>query len=312
MSRWIRLDCAFYGDARTHKLRARIGERALWVVPRLWCFAAEQAPDGNLSAYPPDVLADELRYKGKGDVLVDALKEAGFLRADGVLVDWDGVYGLPAARHASLLKAREAKAAKHQGPAAESIPPSSALLPPETKRDVTKEDERVRNGVTEPVTDSVTEAKPLPLSPPDFASLTPEQQRRLAARFNFDTAAAADAYAEWRGAKINYGDTFASPADAFDAALAAVKRAAKGTPKAAAPVPEIPGWRPLLRDRAQSMGQDPESIPSRWQELTRDQQQVVAGQRSRAAGYAEMEEQQQASGFQHTAIASSDYRGVSD
>lgn len=292
MSRWIRLDCAFYGDARTHMLRARIGERALWVVPRLWCFAAEHAPDGNLSAYPADVLAEELRYKGKGEAMVNALKEAGYLGADGLLIDWEGVYGLPAARHASLLKAREAKAAKHQGPATESTPPPSALLPPETKRDATKEDERVRYGVTEPVTETVTEAKPLPLSPPDFASLTPEQQRRLASRFDFDTAAAADAYGEWRGSKINYGDTFASLSDAFDAALAAVKRAAKGTPKAPARIPEIPGWRQLLRDRAQSMGQDPNSIPETWDRLTRDQQQVVAGQRSRAAGYAEMEEQQ--------------------
>lgn len=156
MSRWVRLDCSFYSDARTHKLRARIKDAALWIVPRLWCFAADHAPDGNLSAYPADVLADELRYKGNSKVLIDALKDANFLSSDGILIGWGSVYGLPASREASTAKAREAKAAKR------SLPP----VPPSEKKNGTIEDESEtrRNSVTDAVTEPVTEDRlPLPL-----------------------------------------------------------------------------------------------------------------------------------------------------
>lgn len=49
---------------------------------------------------------------------------------------------------------------------------------------------------------------------------------------------------------------------------------------------EIPGWRPFLIARAESMGRDSNTVPQTWAELSQAQREIVYGQRASVAGYA--------------------------
>lgn len=68
----------------------------------LWHWTLDHAPDGDLSRFDPEDLADAAMWEGDPAALVDALTEcgpgdsAGFLNADLTLHDWDefgGKYG---------------------------------------------------------------------------------------------------------------------------------------------------------------------------------------------------------------------------
>lgn len=64
MQRYIRLDVDLPEHPKLKRLEARLGENALSVLVRVWCFAAKYAPDGNLSRYPPGELATLLGCAG--------------------------------------------------------------------------------------------------------------------------------------------------------------------------------------------------------------------------------------------------------
>ena len=275
MSRWIRLNTSFFGDSRTHKLRARIGECALWLVPRLWCFCAEHAQDGRLSEYLPEVLAEELRFSGDGRSLVESLKESGFVDAECQLTDWSAVYGLAKARTESAARAREALAAKR----------AASSVVGERKQDPSRRQERERTK-RDTGTDPVTAAQQPSLSPPQYSDLTTEQRQELWTLFGGETAASG-AYSEWRARKLNYGDRFLTHTDAFSAALVELMRTCKSANRPVGAIPEVPGWYGFLRDRSRLLGQDPDSIPATWGALSRDQQEVVLGQRARDALFAD-------------------------
>gem|GEM_PF-3814134 len=243
-------------------------------MPRLWCFAAENAQDGCLSAYAPAALAEELRFSGDAAALFAALRDVGYLDDACRLVDWEVVCGLAKSRTESAAKAREALAAKRAAR-------SSTRCPNTQEPSRRQERERTERDT---VTSAVTDAQQPSLSPPQYCDLTAEQRQELASHIGDETAAS-DAYCEWRARKLNYGDRFVNAADSFGAALAELKRTYKCARPSVVPISEVPGWYGFLCHRAAKMGRDPSTVPLTWAELPRGEQEVVLGQRAIAALY---------------------------
>lgn len=66
------------------RLRALIGDSALWIPPRLWTYAAQNQPNGDFSSYLPSELAMLLSWQADAQALLEALQQAGFL--DGMKI----------------------------------------------------------------------------------------------------------------------------------------------------------------------------------------------------------------------------------
>ncbi len=81
---YIRVMTGFYTHRKTTYLRSLIGNDALWIVPRLWAYAAENQPDGNMSLYTSEMLASLLGYaSSNASGMLQALKQAGFIDSEG-------------------------------------------------------------------------------------------------------------------------------------------------------------------------------------------------------------------------------------
>lgn len=89
MSLYIRLDAAFWTHRKTIRLRAIIGDSALWIPPRLWSYASQNQPDGDFSNYSAEELAMLLAYAGDSKAMLQALLQAGFLDQDMKLHGWE-------------------------------------------------------------------------------------------------------------------------------------------------------------------------------------------------------------------------------
>lgn len=88
MSLYVRLDAAFWSHRKTIRLRAILGDAALWLPPRLWSYASQNQPDGDFSNYLPEELAMLLAYAGDPKVMLQALQQAGFLDPDLKIHGW--------------------------------------------------------------------------------------------------------------------------------------------------------------------------------------------------------------------------------
>lgn len=88
MSYWIKLETGFFTHRKTIRLKGILGDDALWIVPRLWCLAAEQQPDGDFSAYSPDEIAMLVGYSKHAPSMLQALIQAGFLDEGQKLHGW--------------------------------------------------------------------------------------------------------------------------------------------------------------------------------------------------------------------------------
>jgi hypothetical protein len=88
MSLYVRIFTNFYSSRKTAHLQAVIGTDAFWVPPRIWAYAAENQPDGNLEKYSAQVLANLIGYTGDATRMHQALLEAGFIDPDGMIHDW--------------------------------------------------------------------------------------------------------------------------------------------------------------------------------------------------------------------------------
>lgn len=89
MALYIRVFNSFWNHRKTARLRALLGNDALWIVPRLWAYAAENQPDGDFSKYDPASLAVLLGCNERSESLISALIDAGFMTQDMTLKDWD-------------------------------------------------------------------------------------------------------------------------------------------------------------------------------------------------------------------------------
>lgn len=89
MSLYVRLQTNYWSNRKTIRLQALIGESAFWVPPRLWCYAADNQPDGNFSKYSAQELALLIGYSSNAQAMLEALQQAGFLTENMVLHDWE-------------------------------------------------------------------------------------------------------------------------------------------------------------------------------------------------------------------------------
>jgi hypothetical protein len=79
MSLYVRLMTGFWSHRKTAKLRSLIGDDALWVPLRLWCYAAEHQPDGCFKQYSSTDIAMLIAYSKDATVMLEALHTAGFM-----------------------------------------------------------------------------------------------------------------------------------------------------------------------------------------------------------------------------------------
>lgn len=127
MSLYVRVFTSFWNHRKTAKLRARIGDDALWLPARLWCYAAENQPDGNFEKYSAEELAMLLGYFKDATSMLQALQEAGFM--DGMCIhDWEEHN-----RFHDTFASRAKKAADARWKKGESAP--SQTLPDKTGKD---------------------------------------------------------------------------------------------------------------------------------------------------------------------------------
>ena len=90
---YIRVRTGFYQHRKTAKLRVLIGDDAFWIPPRLWAYAAEEQPNGDVSGYSSEELAMLLGCSKHAPSIKKHLTDAGFLDGDGKIHDWAGHNG---------------------------------------------------------------------------------------------------------------------------------------------------------------------------------------------------------------------------
>lgn len=86
MSLYVRVFNSFYSHRKTARLKAALGNDALWIPPRLWAICAEHQPDGDLSDYSAEEIASLIGYTGNAASMLEALLKAGFLDRDPLRV----------------------------------------------------------------------------------------------------------------------------------------------------------------------------------------------------------------------------------
>lgn len=108
---YVRLHSSFWTHRKTLQLRRKLGDAAFWIPPRLWSFAAENAPNGDLSNYQAEDLAMLVQYSGNAQAMLEALHEAGFLE-NGVIRNWEERNSFHVTNHERARKAAEARWSK--------------------------------------------------------------------------------------------------------------------------------------------------------------------------------------------------------
>jgi len=121
MSHYIRLSTNYYTHRKTVRLKAKLGECAYWLMPRLWSYAAEHQPDGDFSDYSAEEIAEFIGYQGDAQAMLQAMLDACFFDATSMhLHSWEDHNGYHASFSARAKKAAEARWAKQPSP----TPPS--------------------------------------------------------------------------------------------------------------------------------------------------------------------------------------------
>ena len=112
---YVRVRTAFYTHRKTVKLRRRFGDDAFWIPPRLWAYAAENQPDGDLSAYSSEELAMLIGCDKHAPSMLEALLGAGFLDQDGKIHGWQEHNGYHSAYSDRAKVAANARWDKERG-----------------------------------------------------------------------------------------------------------------------------------------------------------------------------------------------------
>ena len=113
---YIRVMTGFYSHRKTVKLRIKLGLDAFWIPPRLWAYAAENQPDGDLSGYTSEELAELLGCSRHAQAMLQALKDSGFVDENGMIHDWSEHNGYHKSFSLRAKKAAEARWAKEKSP----------------------------------------------------------------------------------------------------------------------------------------------------------------------------------------------------
>lgn len=79
MNKDIRLLVTFFDHPKTVKLQRRLGDGAVLALQRLWCFAAQHKPDGNLCGMDAEDIEIAARWQGETGAFVAALTDLRWL-----------------------------------------------------------------------------------------------------------------------------------------------------------------------------------------------------------------------------------------
>lgn len=80
MSLYVRVSCGYWTHRKTLRLAAILGPSSVTLPIRLWCYAAQNQPDGDFTEYLPDELAMLLGYQADAQAMLQALQQAGFMK----------------------------------------------------------------------------------------------------------------------------------------------------------------------------------------------------------------------------------------
>ena len=86
---YIRVRTGFYSHKKTIALFEKVGKDAFWIPPRLWAYAAENQPDGDMSKYSSNTLAMILGCLEHSISIKDYLTDSCFLDKDGKIHGWE-------------------------------------------------------------------------------------------------------------------------------------------------------------------------------------------------------------------------------
>jgi len=110
---WLELHIGLRDHPKTARLRRRLGvtlPQAIGHVVMTWTWAVRYAPNGDLSRFDPDVIADAAGWDDDPGQFVRAMIAAGFLDEDLAIHDWDAYAGrLLDRREANARRMREAR-----------------------------------------------------------------------------------------------------------------------------------------------------------------------------------------------------------
>lgn len=88
---WIESHQEVGRHPKTKRLARLLGEKmaaAIGYLHLLWWWAIDYAPDGDLSKYAPEDVADGVGWDGEPTRLLSALKESGWVDENGAIHDW--------------------------------------------------------------------------------------------------------------------------------------------------------------------------------------------------------------------------------
>lgn len=147
---WIELHQAVWTHRKTFELAAALGLDDTYAaahVIRLWTWALDNAPDGDLSSLSARAIAYGAGWRtGAAEAFIRALVEVGWVDADHRIHDWDDYAGRLVDRrvaNAARMRAARATRAHHEnGQYAPNVPMSSgaragATVPNRTGPDIT-------------------------------------------------------------------------------------------------------------------------------------------------------------------------------
>ena len=106
---WIEVHQTLVRHRKTLRLATELGttrHRTIGLLVDLWCWAIDNAPDGDLSHITEDALGRALEWRGAK--LKRSLRTAGFLDSDSRIHDWEDYAGrLVEQRRANAVRMRE-------------------------------------------------------------------------------------------------------------------------------------------------------------------------------------------------------------
>ena len=115
----IRVSITFRGHRKRRKLTKILGPGATDYLIDLWIATAVSRPDGVLTGWTPEIIAEEIGWTGDPDVLIKALSDVGFIGCkEGcpiVVHDWTTHQGWVSSSNDRSIRARINAMIKHHG-----------------------------------------------------------------------------------------------------------------------------------------------------------------------------------------------------
>lgn len=116
---WIESHQALGQHPKTRKLARKLGcsvPAAVGHLQFLWWWALDYAPDGNVTRFEEDDIADAVLWEGAGSQLVAALIDSGFIDLEGdekTIHDWDEYAGRLLDKRAANTRRKQESRARH-------------------------------------------------------------------------------------------------------------------------------------------------------------------------------------------------------